>query len=100
MFHKKCKQIEEIDTRTIKRLLKQIEDLEQRTTKLWVKDENGLLGCPFCGGKATIEVSESHMIYMFVVKCGTPLFKCSAMRCEVWGCMDKELAIEKWNTRA
>jgi Lar family restriction alleviation protein len=58
-------------------------------------DENGLLPCPFCGGKAEIHY-QLHDLGDYAVKCSN----CGCEPCP-WGLrVSKAEAIEDWNRRA
>ncbi len=100
MFHsnKKCLSTQKTAIEGLSRLHSELEEL--RAKKNLVKDENGLFPCPFCGRKASIKFDSGYgMYYLWMVNCSSNLFECP-VKITAFASMDKELAIEKWNTRA
>lgn len=74
-----------------------MEILIDTTVQDTMKDENGLLPCPHCGGKAKLEVSESSHVRLdnykiYCVYCGASIGDTSDMYV-------KQEVIEAWNNR-
>jgi len=57
-----------------------------------MKDENGLLPCPFCGGKAKVISGTDHVTTYWYVLC----LHCTTSQTSS---KDYDKVIKKWNTR-